>query len=215
MLKCLRLPRAAVLSTAIGLSVLAAVPAGALADEIFTYTGNSLSAIGRVGDYITASVTLSCTTCSAGTQYNYGTGNDTISVFTLSVFDASNILLLSLTSTQTPDIHSQGFISLDAAGQIATWDLSIQQTVPNASPTLLYGLFTNGAVQGGAQDQFACFNNVTCHFDELSNTPGSWSSPAIIPVPGPSVGTGLPGLIIAGGVVLGWWRRKRKTAAAT
>jgi hypothetical protein len=47
-------------------------------------------------------------------------------------------------------------------------------------------------------------------FDLAFRIEGSLASP----VPGPSVGAGLPGVMLAGGGLLAWWRRKRKAAAA-
>jgi hypothetical protein len=59
--------------------------------------------------------------------------------------------------------------------------------------------------------------NITEVFHIVSNGPGAHLAGAILvdpaaPVPGPIAGAGLPGLILASGGLLGWWRRRQKIA---
>lgn len=88
----------------------------------------------------------------------------------------------------------QGTIPVNIGGNMpgGLWGLDFGTGGSNGSPSTLY--FTDG-INGETDGLFGAIN-------------------AAASVPGPTVGAGLPGLIFAGGGLLGWWRRKRKAAMA-
>jgi hypothetical protein len=60
------------------------------------------------------------------------------------------------------------------------------------------------------------FYSVTARFtisaNDVAGVTYTTADIAIAPVPAPIVGAGLPGLVLASGGLLGWWRRRRKIA---
>src|SRR5262249_1839879 len=113
----------------------------------------------------------------------------------------------------SPDFFFAGFFTLD--------DGTIQVDLVNGNSliTELFLIKFAGPLVGFdgisfTAEGFTEFNHDTAQFFRHFPLGSGILTPEVASVPGPSLGAGLPGLLLASAGILGWWRRKRKAVLA-
>jgi hypothetical protein len=172
------------------------ISTAAVPPTLFTTTNNSAFCAGGANP---------STGCAGGTfSQNAGVAQPFVFQFNSSVNAVGFELINGLPNT--PAIASLPIMILD--GVDAGTTVTVTGSYINNSSGIPEGFF-------GTIDTGASFTKI-----QISATPGTltgidnvqFGASTVAPVPGPIVGAGVPGLILASGGLLGWWRRRRKIA---
>jgi hypothetical protein len=128
---------------------------------------------------------------------------------------SADVTATGLSPSEGP-FTSPSSLHITGGGLTVFTDLEIA-TSPTftAETALIFSTATAGSLVGYTGGPLNTLTDVSSRDGSLGwiLTSGSLTLVKDVPsVPGPVVGAGLPGLIFAGGGLLGWWRRRKKTA---